>query len=121
MNGSPTFGRRGGAGKPAAPRFSLADLSESRPTAESDHGDADAPPQISARKLIPVAAGLVALAVIMVVMVKVGSGAWSFDCRPKPAAERSVFSIDWCRAAGAALLGGAKGAAAGARNAPSGR
>jgi hypothetical protein len=123
MNGSSTFGRRGAAREPAAPRLPLADASWSRETAESDSTDESAAPSphLSARKLIPAAVGLVALGVIMVVMVKFGSGAWSFECRPKPAAERSVFSIDWCRAATAAVIGGARGAAIGARNAPSGR
>jgi hypothetical protein len=97
MEAKATFGRRSGkADAPVAP-----DNSGSRLSAE----------QRDSLRRVLWATPLIAILIGLPIMLAKLPGA---DCRPKPAAERGVFDINWCQAGLAAVRGAAQGVAMGA-------
>jgi hypothetical protein len=97
MEGKAAFGRRSEkAEAPITP-----DNTGSRLSAE----------QRASLRTVLWATPLIAILIGLPIMLSKLPGA---DCRPKPAAERGVFDINWCQAGLAAVRGAAQGVAMGA-------
>jgi hypothetical protein len=99
------FGRRAG---PARPVYRADGNGESQ---DNPGGTSGADPMRKLILIVPLIVIVMGAVFVTVRLINAGAGSSGFQCRSNSG---SVFDIDWCRAARAAVEGGARGMAGGA-------